>query len=136
MQLYEEEEKVGRIASTFTAIGLFIAFLGLFGLALFSAEQRTKEIGIRKILGANVSSIIHLLTNKLIKLVTLGILIGFPFAYFAMDLWLQNFAYRIEIGWLPFIASAVLAIMLSIFTVSFHAIKAAHANPVDSLRYE
>ncbi|MFC1492702.1 ABC transporter permease [candidate division KSB1 bacterium] len=136
MQLYEEEEKVGRIVSTFTAIGLFIAFLGLFGLTLFSAEQRTKEIGIRKILGADVSSIIHLLTKKLIKLVTLGILIAFPFAYFAMDLWLQNFAYRIEIGWLPFVASAALAIVLSIFTVSFHAIKAAHSNPVDSLKYE
>ncbi|MFC1564750.1 FtsX-like permease family protein, partial [candidate division KSB1 bacterium] len=134
--LYRTEERVGQIFSTFTALGLFIAFLGLFGLALFTAEQRTKEIGIRKTLGATIMSIIQLLTKEFVKWVAVGIIIAFPAAYFAMDLWLQNFAYRIEIGWLPFAASAALAILLSIITVSFHAIKSATANPVDSLRYE
>ncbi|MFC1564749.1 ABC transporter permease [candidate division KSB1 bacterium] len=133
---YRTEERVGKIFSTFTALGLFIAFLGLFGLALFTAEQRTKEIGIRKTLGATIMSIIQLLTKEFVKWVAVGIIIAFPAAYFAMDLWLQNFAYRIEIGWLPFAASAALAILLSIITVSFHAIKSATANPVDSLRYE
>ncbi|MCP4728144.1 MAG: FtsX-like permease family protein, partial [bacterium] len=135
-QLYRTEEQVGRIFTTFTALGLFIAFLGLFGLALFTAEQRTKEIGIRKTLGATIMSIIQLLTKEFVKWVAVGIFIAFPAAYFAMDLWLQNFAYRIEIGWLPFAASAVLAILLSIITVSFHAVKSAITNPVDSLRYE
>ncbi len=135
-QLYRTEEKVGKIFSTFTALGIFIAFLGLFGLALFTAEQKTKEIGIRKTLGATIMSIIQLMTWEFVNWVSIGILLAFPAAYFAMDLWLRSFAYRIEIGWLPFAASAALAVLLSIITVSFHAVKSAVANPVDSLRYE
>lgn len=135
-RLYRTEEKAGQIFSTFTALGLFIAFLGLFGLALFTVGQRTKEIGIRKTLGATVSSIIILLTKEFIKWVILGIIIAFPIAYYAMDRWLQNFAYRIDIGLLPFIGAAGIAIVLSLLTVSLLTLKAAALNPAEALRVE
>ncbi|UCE23115.1 MAG: ABC transporter permease [Candidatus Aminicenantes bacterium] len=135
-RLYRTEERVGKIFSTFTALGLFIAFLGLFGLALFSAEQRTKEIGIRKVLGATISSIIILLTKEFIGLVALGMLTAFPIAYYAMHRWLQSFAYRTSISFWTFVFSATLALVIALITVSFQSIKAATANPVDSLHYE
>ena len=130
------EEQVGKIFSTFTLIGLFIAFLGLFGLASFTAGSRTKEIGIRKSLGASVNSIMLLLTKEFIKWVTLGIITAFPVAYYVVDKWLENFAYRIGLDWIPFVIAALTAIVLSIISVSFQALKAANANPVDSLRNE
>lgn len=135
-RLYKTEERMGRIFSTFTALGLFIAFFGLFGLALFTAEQRTKEIGIRKILGATISSILILLTKEFVKWVSIGTLIAFPIAYHAMDRWLQNFAYRIDIGLLPFLGAAVIAVVMSLLAVSLQTLHAALANPIDSLRYE
>jgi putative ABC transport system permease protein len=135
-RLYKTEERVWRTFSTFTALGLFIAFFGLFGLALFTVEQRTKEIAIRKILGATISSILILLTKEFVKWVSIGTMIAFPIAYYAMDRWLQNFAYRIDIGWIPFAGAAVVAIVLSLFAVSLQTLNAAITNPVDSLRYE
>jgi putative ABC transport system permease protein len=135
-RLYRTEERVGRIFSTFTALGLLIAFFGLFGLALFTAEQRTKEIGIRKVLGATVSSILILLTKEFVKWVSIGTLIAFPIVYYAMDRWLQNFAYRIDIGLLPFIGAAVITIVLSLLAVSLQTLSVAITNPIDSLRYE
>jgi len=135
-RLYQTEERVGRIFSTFTALGLFIAFLGLFGLALFSAEQRTKEIGIRKVLGAKVSSIIIILAKEFVKWVAMGIVIAFPIAYYAMHRWLQSFAYRTSISLWIFVFSATLALVIALITVSYQSIKAATANSVDSLRYE
>jgi putative ABC transport system permease protein len=135
-RLYRKERRVGRIFSTFTALGLFIAFFGLFGLALFTAEQRTKEIGIRKVLGATVSSIFILLTKEFVKWVSIGTLVAFPIAYYAMDRWLQNFAYRIDIGLLPFIGAAFIATVLSLLAVSLQTLSVAIANPVDTLRYE
>ncbi|MFC1725955.1 ABC transporter permease [candidate division KSB1 bacterium] len=135
-QKYRAEEQIGKVFSTFTVLGLCIAFLGLFGLALFTAEKRTKEIGIRKTFGASVTSIMLLLTKEFIKWVTLGIVIAFPITYFAMNKWLDNFAYRIGIGWYPFVIAAVIAIIFSVFTVSFQAIKAASRNPVESIKYE
>jgi putative ABC transport system permease protein len=135
-RLYQTEEKVGRIFGTFTALGLLIAFLGLFGLALLTTEQRTKEIGIRKVLGATVPKIFVLLTREFIRPVAVGILIAFPIAYYAMHQWLQNFAYRTEIGWLPFAGAAAAAVALSLLTVSFQALKSAAANPADAIRYE
>ena len=135
-RLYRTEETVAKIFGTFTALGLLIAFLGLFGLALLTTEKRTKEIGIRKVLGATVSSIFVLLTRDFIRLVAVGIMIAFPIAYFAMHRWLQNFAYRTAIGWLPFAGAAAAALALSLLTVSFQALKSAAANPADSIRYE
>jgi putative ABC transport system permease protein len=135
-RLYRTEERVGRIFSIFIALGLFIAFLGLFGLALFSAEQRTKVIGISKVLGTKVSSIIILLAKEFVKWVTMGIVIAFPIAYYAMDRWLQNFACRTSISLCIFVVSTTLALVIALITVSFQFIKAATANPVDSLRYE
>jgi putative ABC transport system permease protein len=117
-------------------LGLLIAFLGLFGLALLTTEQRTKEIGIRKVLGATVPKIFVLLTREFIRPVAVGILIAFPIAYYAMHQWLQNFAYRTEIGWLPFAGAAAAAVALSLLTVSFQALKSAAANPADAIRYE
>ncbi len=133
---YRSEERLARIFSVFSFLGIFIACLGLFGLASFMAEQRTKEIGIRKVLGATVAKIVLMLSGEFTKWVLLANVIAWPLAYFAMGKWLQDFAYRIEIGFLPFIISSVLALMIALVTVSYQSIKAGRANPVDSLKYE
>ena len=134
--LYQSEEKVGEIFKYFSLIAIIISCLGLFGLAAFAAEQRTKEIGIRKVLGASVPDVIVLLSKEFIKLVAAANLIAWPVAYFAMDTWLSDFAYRIDIGAGVFIAAGIAAVAIAILTVSYQAIKAALANPVKSLRYE
>jgi putative ABC transport system permease protein len=133
---YRAEEKLGLIFSNFTLIAVLVACLGLFGLASFTAEQRTKEIGIRKALGATVSSIVILLIKEFTKWVLLANIIAWPIAYVAMNHWLQNFAYRIKIGLGTFILAGVLALVISLVTVGYQAIKAAKANPVEALRYE
>jgi putative ABC transport system permease protein len=115
---------------------VFIACLGLLGLAAFMAEQRTKEIGIRKVLGAKVSGIVLMLSKEFAKWVLIANIIAWPVAYFAMSNWLQNFAYRTSIGIWTFVLSAALALTIALLTVSFQAVKAATSNPVDSLRYE
>ncbi|HVG13379.1 MAG TPA: FtsX-like permease family protein, partial [Chitinophagaceae bacterium] len=115
---------------------ILIACLGLFGLATFAAEQRIKEIGIRKVLGASVSSIATLLSKEFLKLVLIAFLIASPFAWWAMSTWLQSYAYRIDIGWWVFLAAGLLSLLIAMATVSFQAIKAAIANPVKSLRTE
>ena len=112
------------------------AGLGLFGLALFLAERRTKEIGIRKVLGASVPEIIFLLSSEFVKWVAVAIPISWPLAFYAMHRWLQGFAYRTRIGIGVFALSSLMALLLALATVSFHSIRAARANPVDSLRYE
>ena len=134
--LYKKEEVNSRTFRVFALIGLIVACLGLLGLASFAAEQRTKEIGIRRVLGASASGIVMMLSREFIKWVLIANAIAFPVAYFAMNRWLQNFAYRTSIGLWVFILSALLALILAVITVSFQAIKAAVANPVDSLRYE
>ena len=122
---------------TFLLIALLsTACLGLFGLAAFTAEQRTKEIGIRKVLGSSVSKIVILISKEFIKLVILANILAWPVAYFAINKWLQSFAYRINIGLLAFVIATALALTIALITVSFQAIKAATANPVDSLKYE
>ena len=113
-----------------------ISCLGLFGLAAYTAERRTKEIGIRKVLGASVSRITRLLSMDFLKLVFISAIIAFPIAWWAMNNWLLNYAYRIEISWWIFIAAGVVALLIALFTISFQAIKAAVANPVKSLRTE
>ncbi len=133
---YRSEERTANIFSMFTILGIFIACLGLFGLASFMAQQRTKEIGIRKILGASSNIVVMMLIREFVKLVSFGIVIAWPLAYISMNIWLQNFAYRINPGWTSFIISALLALFIAVMTVVFQSYRAASANPVDSLRYE
>ncbi len=134
--LYQGEQRTGGMFITFAALAIFIACLGLFGLASYSAEQRTKEIGIRKVLGASVNSVIALLSRDFIALVGVAIVIATPLAWWAMNEWLENFAYRIEIHWFVFVVSGLTAIAIALFAVSFKAVNAALANPVKSLRRE
>ena len=133
-QLYIEEKQTASIGMIFSLLAIFVACLGLFGLAAFTAEQRDKEIGIRKVLGASVSGIVKLLSVDFIKLVAIALIIAFPLAYYVMNNWLQDFTYRIHISWHPFVFTGLCALGIAIFTVSFQAIKAALANPVDSLK--
>ncbi len=135
-ELYEAEEKAGRLATLFTALGLFIACLGLLGLASFTTQQRTKEIGIRKTLGASAAGIVALLIKDFSKWVSFGALAACPLTLFFIRQWLQEFPYRITLSWWPFAISILLALLVAVLTMIFHAIRAARANPVDSLRYE
>ena len=133
---YEADNRLAGIVRNFTIIAILISCLGLFGLATFSAEQRTKEIGVRKVLGASVGNVVSLLSKEFLKLVFIGILIASPITWFVMNKWLQDFAYRTNISWLVFVITAVIAIGIALLTISFQAIKAALANPVKSLRTE
>jgi putative ABC transport system permease protein len=135
-RLYRSEEKTGTIFFSFSLLAILIASLGLFGLTAFITQQRTKEIGIRKVLGATISGIIILLTKQFTRWVLVANIIAWPLAYFAMNKWLENFAYRTNIGLETFVLSALLALAIALFTVSFQSIRAAIANPVDSLKYE
>ncbi|NIR47061.1 FtsX-like permease family protein [candidate division KSB1 bacterium] len=135
-QIYDKEQRVARIFGTFSALAIFIACLGLFGLAAFTAEQRTKEIGIRKVLGATVTGIVGLLSKDIAKLVLAANLIAWPLAYYGMNKWLQNFAYRTDFDWWIFLLAGGLALAIALLTVSTQAVKAALTNPVESLRYE
>ncbi len=134
--LYRTEQRMGVIAITFSALAILIACLGLFGLAAYAAEQRTKEIGIRKVLGATVSHITAMLSKDFLKLVIIAAVIAFPLAWWVMHTWLQDFAYRTNISWWVFIIAGGLAALIAIVTVSFQTIKAAIMNPVKSLRTE
>ncbi len=133
---YEAEQKQEKLSLIFTILAVCIAALGLFGLAAFTAQQKVKEIGIRKVLGASVNSIITMLSRDFIKLVIFAILIATPIAWIAMHQWLQGFAYRISIQWWYFGLAGILALVITLATISIHAIRAALANPVDSLRNE
>lgn len=133
---YEAEQNLGQIFITFTILSIFIACLGLFGLAAFNAQKRTKEIGVRKVLGASVSQISYRLTIDFLKLVGIGILISLPLGWFTMNKWLEDFSYRIEISWWVLMSAGLLAIAIAILTVSYQSIKAAVVNPVKSLRTE
>ena len=134
--LYQAEERMGTLFQFFTFLAIFIACLGLYGLILFSAEQKTKEIGIRKVLGASVRSVILLLAKEFIVLVISANIIAWPIAWFVMNQWLQNFAYRIDLTLWPFLLAGLLALVIALFTVSWQVIHVATANPVESLRYE
>ena len=124
------------IAGAFSVLAIFIACLGLLGLAAFVTERRTKEIGIRKVLGASVAEIVVLLSTEFAKWVLVANVIAWPLAYYVMNNWLKSFAYRIDIENLDFYSIRCLALVIALLTVSSHAIKAATANPVESLRYE
>jgi putative ABC transport system permease protein len=134
--MYRSEQRIGTIFIGFTTLAIVIACLGLFGLAAYAAEQRTKEIGIRKVLGASIMNIAGMLSLDFIKLVCIAIIISSPFAWYFMQKWLQDFAYRISIEWWVFAISGVAALFIAFITISFQSIKAAVANPVNSLRSE
>jgi len=134
--MYRSEKRVGQIFFIFAAMAIVISSLGLFGLTSFITEQRTKEIGIRKVLGASATQIVVMLSSSFIRWVLLANLIAWPLAYLSMNKWLQNFAYRIEIGWSMLAAAGLLSVIIALFTVSWQAIRAANTNPVRTLRYE
>ncbi|UCH62033.1 MAG: ABC transporter permease [Fidelibacterota bacterium] len=134
--LFRAEQSFGRIVSYFTGLTIFIACLGLFGLAAFTAERRTKEVGIRKALGASVPQVVGLLGKEFTTLLLIANVIAWPIAWYAMSKWLQNFAYRISLSWWTFLVAGALALLIALVTVSYQAVKAATANPVEALRYE
>ena len=133
---YKAEDRLSKILNVFTAFAVLIASLGLFGLATFMAVRRTKEIGVRKVLGASVQNITLLLSKDFIKLVLLAIVIASPISWWAVNSWLQNFAYRVNIEWWMFGVAGLFGLLIALFTVSFQAVKAAIANPSRSLRSE
>lgn len=134
--VYRSEQRVGQIFITFAAISIIIGCLGLFGLSAYTAERRTKEIGVRKVLGASVSNIVALLSKEFLRLILIAIVIGSPIAWFAMNSWLSDFAYHIDISWWMIASAGLLAIVIALLTVSFQSIKAALMNPVKSLKSE
>ena len=134
--LYSSEQRFGNSISIFAFLAVFISSLGLFGLSMFLVQQKTKEIGIRKVLGADVVKISFLIFKEFIGLVAFSNIIAMPIAYLVMNNWLQNFAYRVEIGLNVFILAAILSVIVVFHAVSYNTIKAACANPVESLRYE
>ncbi len=133
---FEAEERVGKLSSYFAVLAIFISCLGLFGMASFVAEQRTKEIGIRKVLGASVINLWQLLSKEFVLLVIISSILAAPIAWYYLDSWLMNYDYRITISWQVFLIAAIGALIITLLTVSFQAIKAAFANPVKSLRNE
>lgn len=135
-KMYESEQKLGKLLWVFTLMTIVIGCMGLFALAAFSAEQRIKEIGIRKVLGASVLSLAGLLAKNFLQLVLIASVIAFPLAWWAMHQWLEDFPYRVKISWWVFAAAGIASLLLALFTISFQAIKAAWANPVKSLRTE
>ncbi len=134
--LYGREMTARKVFSAFSILAIFIACLGLLALAAFTAEQRVKEIGIRKVLGASSFGIVRLLSKDFLKLVMISIILASPIAWYAMNNWLQDFAYRVSIEWWVFIFAGFISLLIAFLTVSFQSIRAARANPVESLKSE
>ena len=135
-QLYRRESRTGLLFSWFTGLALLIACLGMFSLASVLCEQRIKEIGIRKVLGASTAGLVGLLSKDFLKLVVIALIIASPLAYYFMEKWLTDFAYRIDIQWWAFAMTGLVAIMVAFLTVGFQSLKAALTNPVESLKTE
>jgi putative ABC transport system permease protein len=135
-QLYDNEVQTSNMFIFFALIAIFIACLGLFALSAFVAEQRTKEIGIRKVNGAGVNNILLLLSSNFAKWVLMAFIISLPLGFFVMRKWLENFAYKIDLNWWIFAVAGLAALFIALMTVSFQSVKAALKNPVDALRYE
>ncbi|HEY4206172.1 MAG TPA: FtsX-like permease family protein, partial [Puia sp.] len=133
---FSEEERIGKLSSFFAALAIFISCLGIFGMASFMAEQRVKEIGVRKVLGASAFSLWRLLSKDFVRLVSISLLIAIPTAHYCMHNWLQHYQYRAELSWWIYAAAGIGALLITLLTVSFQSIKAALANPVRSLRSE
>ena len=134
--MYDDIQRIGQISTSFSVLAIIIASLGLFALSAFMAEQRSKEIGVRKVLGASVSNLASLLSKDFLTLVIIAMVLASPIAWWVMNTWLQDFVYRTEISWSIFIVGGGAAVLVALLTVSFQAIKAALANPVQSLRTE
>jgi putative ABC transport system permease protein len=134
--MYSNWDRVSSLLKYFAVLAIAIACLGLFGLASFMAEQRTKEIGVRKVLGASTGSLMLLMSKDFTKWVLLANVIAWPVSYYAMDKWLEDFAYRIDIGIETFVLSAVFALLIALLTVMYQSVRAATANPVESIKYE
>lgn len=135
-RLYRTEAQTGSVLNILTGLALFIGCLGLFALAAYTAESRTKEIGVRQVLGASVTSIVSLLSKDFLKLVVVAIVIATPLAWYVADDWLQDFAYKVDLAWWYFAGAGGVAVLIALLTVSFQSVKAALANPVESLRSE
>ena len=133
---FAAEERIGSLSAIFTALAILISCLGLFGLTSFVAEQRTKEIGVRKVLGASVFNVWNMLSKDFLKLVSISSFIAIPISYYVMNGWLQEYPYRVILEWWIFALAVIGALAITILTVSFIAIRAANANPVNSLRTE
>jgi ABC-type antimicrobial peptide transport system permease subunit len=133
---FKSEQRTGTLAGLFAALTIFISCLGLFGLATYMAENRIKEIGVRKVLGASVTGITTLLSKDFLKLVMISFLVACPVAWWMMHTWLQNYPYRVTIQWQVFVFAGFLSLIISLLTVSYQSIRAAIANPVKSLRTE
>ena len=133
---YKQESQLSQLYKIFAAIAIFLSCLGLYGLASFMAVQRIKEVGIRKVLGATAGNIVYLFSKEFIILIAIAFVIATPIAWYYMHQWLQDYAYRINISWWLFAAGGIAAIIIALTTISFQAIKAAMANPVNSLRSE
>jgi ABC-type antimicrobial peptide transport system permease subunit len=133
---FEGEERIGNLAAVFTGLAIFISCLGLFGLAAFVAEQRTKEIGVRKVLGASLMNLWGLLSKEFLKLTGISILIAIPLAYYGMSLWLKGYLYQAPLSWWVFASAGAGIVIITLLTVSYQSLKAALMNPVKSLRLE
>ena len=133
---FQDEKRTAVLAAFFSGLTIFISCLGLLGLTIFTAEQRRKEIGVRKVIGAGTMDIVTLLTMDIVKIVILSVIIATPLAWLTMNNWLQNYAYRIPMSWWVFFIAGIIALLIALLTVSYQAIKAALANPVKSLRAE
>jgi putative ABC transport system permease protein len=134
--MYTSEQRLGSIFGIFATLAIIIACLGLFALTAFTAEQRTKEIGIRKVLGASVSGIVFLLSREFGKLILIAFLLALPFAWFAVEWWLRNYTYKVDMGIAVYLLAGVFAFIVAWLTIGYQSIKAASANPVESLRSE
>ncbi len=135
-KMYDSELRLGKLLNIFATVAILLAVLGLFGLSAYAIQQRIKEIGIRKVLGASVLNLVTLLSKDFLKLVAIASLIAFPIAWLAMNKWLQDFAYRVNIPWWIFLAAGLITVIIALLTVSFQVIKAAFVNPVKNLRTE
>ena len=135
-EFYEQEEKMSTLLAIFTSIAIFIGCLGLFGLATFMANQKTKEIGVRKVLGASVQSIVFLFSREYVKLIVIGFVLAAPLAWYVMGQWLNDFAYKIDIGPAIFFSGLGISFLIAIITVGYRSLRAATVNPVDSLKCE
>jgi len=134
--IYNRDQITGKIVNIFSLLAIFIACLGLFGLASFAITQRTKEIGIRKTMGASTGAIVKILTMNFMKWVFISNVIAWPLIYFGMKKWLQNFAYRTEMNVSIFVIASIISILIALITISFKTISAANTNPADALKYE
>ena len=133
---YREEVRLNRVLNLVSGLAILVACLGLFGLASFTVTQRTKEIGIRKVLGASIPNLIFLLSKDFMTLIIIANIIAWPVVYYTMNAWLQDFVYRIQLGIWPFLLGGVLSLVIAMLTVSSQTVRAAISNPVDALRYE